>query len=235
MIRALLSVLLWTSLPLPAAPFSALPYVHMDFGHFFRLAQCQAKCTEKYGELASMTLLDGTERRFFNVSNNDYFACDRGCSHGRLFTKKHARSPTETPYKDGQMFWIQAESDGGSGGQGPIEAVRVLCVRPSGDRFGESLTARVGAQLRTEFLAPVRFVVQWKQTAFPEDGQRLDTKWITGSVEQSPVFEVDQLQPGVFYRFQVIPVGPAGRLGKGVLSDWLQIPSNGEYSFQSSK
>ena len=54
--------------------FSALPYVHIDFGHFFRLAQCQAKCTEKFGVLSSRTLLDGTERRFFNTSNEEYLS-----------------------------------------------------------------------------------------------------------------------------------------------------------------
>ena len=52
--------------------FEALPYVHIDFAHYFRLAQCQAKCTEKYGVVATRTLLDGTERRFFNVTNDEF-------------------------------------------------------------------------------------------------------------------------------------------------------------------
>lgn len=179
--------------------FSALPYVHIDFGHFFRLAQCQAKCTEKFGELTSRTLLDGTERRFFNVSNDEYlsvsvcwlssdqygFQCDRGCAHGRLLTKKHTRSPMETAYKDGQAFWLQSETDNGSNGQGPIEAVDILCLQPSGETtngFLDSLTTRLGTKLKSDFLAPARFIVQWKQMSVLEGGQRLDTKWITGSV-----------------------------------------------------
>ena len=72
-IRLSFSLILVSLFP-SVTSFSALPYVHIDFGHFFRLAQCQAKCTEKFGELASRTLLDGTERRFFNVSNEQYIS-----------------------------------------------------------------------------------------------------------------------------------------------------------------
>ena len=113
------------------------------------------------------------------------FQCERGCAHGRMLTKKHTRSPMETAYKDGQAFWLQSETDNGSSGQGPIESVDVLCLRPSGEStegFLDSLTARLGAKLKIDFLAPVRFIVQWKQMAVLEGGQRLDTKWITGSV-----------------------------------------------------
>lgn len=29
--------------------FQVLPYVHIDYEHYYRLAQCQAQCTEKVG------------------------------------------------------------------------------------------------------------------------------------------------------------------------------------------
>ena len=79
-----------------------------------------------------------------------------------------------------------------------------------------------------------------------------ETKWITASVsflliiplkslrvefkiEELPVMRVEQLQPGIFYQFLVTAVGPNGRLGKGVSSDWLQAPSIGSSTYQPSK
>lgn len=54
-------------------------------------------------------------------------------------------------------------------------------------------------------------------------------------MEKLPVLEVEQLQPGVFYKFQITAVGPQGRLGKGVLSEWLSVPTTGDSSFEPSE
>uniref|UniRef100_A0A914YJ28 Fibronectin type-III domain-containing protein n=1 Tax=Panagrolaimus superbus TaxID=310955 RepID=A0A914YJ28_9BILA len=59
-----------------------------------------------------------------------------------------------------------------------------------------------------------------------------ETKWITASIEELPIMKVEQLQPGIFYQFMITAVGPNGRIGKGVSSDWLQAPSIGSTGIQ---
>ncbi|VDM73422.1 unnamed protein product [Strongylus vulgaris] len=51
--------------------FTVLPYIQIDYAHYFRLAQCQAKCTQKYGVLSDRTLLDGSVEEFLDTSNED--------------------------------------------------------------------------------------------------------------------------------------------------------------------
>lgn len=46
--------------------------------------------------------------------------------------------------------------------------------------------------------------------------------------------KVEQLQSGVFYQFMITAVGPNGRMGKGVASDWLQAPSIASTGLQPS-
>uniref|UniRef100_A0A7E4V7G0 Fibronectin type-III domain-containing protein n=1 Tax=Panagrellus redivivus TaxID=6233 RepID=A0A7E4V7G0_PANRE len=214
-----------------ADSFEVLPYVHIDFAFYFRLAQCQAKCTEKYGSVANRELLDGTERRFFNISSDEYQWCDRGCSHGRIFTKKQSRgaSTTSTAFKDGQTFWLNSATDNGTQGASPIEAIDVICVNPSmtdvDSGFVDSLSAKLVARTKPDFVAPIKYIVQWKQMTLIRGGVTDETKWITAAIEDSPLLVAEQLQPGIFYQFLITAVGPVGRLGAAVASDWLQAPS----------
>uniref|UniRef100_A0AC34F295 Fibronectin type-III domain-containing protein n=1 Tax=Panagrolaimus sp. ES5 TaxID=591445 RepID=A0AC34F295_9BILA len=217
--------------------FEALPYVHIDFAHYFRLAQCQAKCTEKYGIVATRQLLDGTERRYFNVTNDEFIWCDRGCTHGRIFTKKQSRSAQVTAaFKDGQTFWINSATDNGTDGKSIIEAVEVLCINPaisdSVTGFVDSLTAKIAGIVKTDFVAPVRYIAQWKQMILLRGGISEETKWITASIEELPIMKVEQLQPGIFYQFMITAIGPNGRIGKGIASDWLHAPSIGSTGLQ---
>lgn len=53
-------------------------------------------------------------------------------------------------------------------------------------------------------------------------------------IEELPIMKVEQLQPGIFYQFMITAVGPNGRLGKGVASEWLQAPSISSTGLQPS-
>ncbi|VDL68201.1 unnamed protein product [Nippostrongylus brasiliensis] len=55
-----------------AATFVLVPYIQIDYAHYVHLAQCQAKCTEKYGVLNKRNLLDGSTEEYFDVHNTDY-------------------------------------------------------------------------------------------------------------------------------------------------------------------
>ncbi|KAH7700511.1 Protein C16B8.4, partial [Aphelenchoides avenae] len=90
--------------------FEVLPYVHIDYAYYNRLAQCQAKCTEKYGTMASRRLLDGRTRQFFDTASEAYRMCELGCSHTRILSAKHARSLADA-FKDGQEFWKASGRD----------------------------------------------------------------------------------------------------------------------------
>lgn len=66
----------------------------------------------------------------------------------------------------------------------PIESVRVLCMNAAqSDRTGylDNYEASVAIATKPDFIAPVRYLVQWKQrTAGQKHAD--ETGWITGSV-----------------------------------------------------
>ena len=119
--------------------------------------------------------------------NPPLFQCDRGCSHGRIFTKKQSRSAQITAaFKDGQTFWINSATDNGTDGKSIIDSVEILCINPSiSDSvtgFVDSLTAKIAGIIKADFVAPVRYIVQWKQMVLLRGGISEETKWITASV-----------------------------------------------------
>ncbi|KAI6233974.1 Fibronectin type-III domain-containing protein [Aphelenchoides fujianensis] len=234
------------------AGFQVLPYVHIDYEHFYRLAQCQAQCTEKYGTVAYRRRLDGSTRAFFNVSNAQYGLCQAGCANARHSTKRaHSRSVADA-FKDGQQFWLKAadlpppqgQRRAGAGAttsasnspseRSPIAALKLLCLRaaspPEGavgylDGFEALATA---LPHKVEFIAPVRYLVQWKQRVpLGKDGQFDETKWISAAIESDATFTVEGIQPGVHYRFMVTVIGVSGRMGAGVSSEWIEAPALG--------
>uniref|UniRef100_A0A914D8R9 Fibronectin type-III domain-containing protein n=1 Tax=Acrobeloides nanus TaxID=290746 RepID=A0A914D8R9_9BILA len=91
--------------------------------------------------------------------------------------------------------------------------------------FLDSFQALLTAELKPDFMAPVRYIIQWKQISPAKSLTGSETKWITSSIENSNTFKVEGLQPGVKYRFMITTISPSGKIGKGIHSDWLEIPS----------
>ncbi|VDN21336.1 unnamed protein product [Cylicostephanus goldi] len=226
-----------------ATAFTVLPYIQIDYAHYFRLAQCQAKCTQKYGILSSRVLLDGSLEEFLDTQNADCKACESGCHQHR---RSHGRGPPhhgKTPTDDGLKFWGESKADTAKVGSTLVSSVQLLCQNPSIDEeFGESSEGLVSISLLrsagpTRFAcniqssqhsksATVGFVVQWKQRT-QAMGYYDETQWITASVESDTLLKIKGLIPGVQYRFKVTAVGPSGRLGEAVDSTWTEISSSG--------
>ncbi|KAI6181844.1 hypothetical protein M3Y98_00872800 [Aphelenchoides besseyi] len=237
----------------PTSGFQVLPYVHIDYEHYYRLAQCQAQCTEKYATVQHRRRLDGSIRASFNVSNSLYSQCQTGCANARVSTKRaHSRSVSDA-FKDGQLFWQKAAEPPPPVGQrrgpttsatstvlterSPISTLKLLCLKPAstsstpGDSVGyldgyEALATAIPHKI--EFLAPVRYLIQWKQRVpLGKDSQFDETKWITAAIESDLTFTIEGIQPGVQYRFMITVIGTTGRLGSGVLSEWIEAPPLG--------
>ncbi|EYC01929.1 hypothetical protein Y032_0103g3545 [Ancylostoma ceylanicum] len=199
-----------------------LPYIQIDYAHYFRLAQCQAKCTQKYGVPTTRHLLDGSIQEHLDVRNSACKDCETGCGHHRRLHGRGPRGPAKSPMDDGLRFWAESSADTAKTGSTLVSSVELLCQNPSLDEeFGESSEGLLSILLLRPSGA-TRFIIQWKHriqglVAYEE------TQWITASVEPDTLFKVNGLVPGVQYRFMVTAVGPAGRLGETVASPWTEI------------
>ncbi|VDL80952.1 unnamed protein product [Nippostrongylus brasiliensis] len=91
--------------------FTVLPYIQIDYAHYFHLAQCQAKCAEKYGTPSSRQLLDGSAEDFLNVRNANCEACDSGCHQHRRANGKAQKS--KVAIIDGHRFWNESSAETG--------------------------------------------------------------------------------------------------------------------------
>ncbi|KAI6206288.1 hypothetical protein M3Y94_00891700 [Aphelenchoides besseyi] len=237
----------------PTSGFQVLPYVHIDYEHYYRLSQCQAQCTEKYATVQHRRRLDGSTRASFNVSNSLYSQCQTGCANARLSTKRANSRSVSDAFKDGQLFWQKAAEPPPPVGQrrgptvsatstvvterSPISTLKLLCLKPAstsstpGDSVGyldgyEALATAIPHKI--EFLAPVRYLIQWKQRVpLGKESQFDETKWITAAIESDLTFTIEGIQPGVQYRFMITVIGTTGRLGNGVLSEWIEAPPLG--------
>uniref|UniRef100_A0A0K0CV40 Fibronectin type-III domain-containing protein n=1 Tax=Angiostrongylus cantonensis TaxID=6313 RepID=A0A0K0CV40_ANGCA len=192
--------------------FPMLPYIQIDYAHYFRLAQCQAMCTQKYGILTSRQLLDGTSEEFLSIHNAECEACESGChQHRRLHARGSSRVLSQnSPMHDGLRYWAASSADSAKAGSTVVLSVHLLCQNSVLDEeFGESVEGFLSISLIRP-VGPTRFVVQWKQ--------RTEMK---GHYE-----EIRGLIPGLQYRFMVTAVGTNGRLGDTITSPWTEISNN---------
>ncbi|KAE9419731.1 hypothetical protein Angca_001043, partial [Angiostrongylus cantonensis] len=205
--------------------FTVLPYIQIDYAHYFRLAQCLAKCMQKYGVPSTHHLLDGSIEEFLDVRNKDAEACDSGCHQHRRVHRKGQPGLTMNSITDGQRFWAESSAKSARVGSTVISSVELICQNPSPDEeFGVSAEGFVSVSLLRPSGA-IRFIVQWKQRT-QVMGFYDESQWITSSVESNTFFKVNGLIPGVQYRFMVTAVGPSGRIGDTVSSSWTEILSN---------
>ncbi|RCN46499.1 fibronectin type III domain protein [Ancylostoma caninum] len=217
------------------AAFTVVPYIQIDYAHYFRLAQCRAKCTQKYGVPSTRVLLDGSVEEYLDVQNSACESCESGCHQHRRAHGRGPRGPSKIPTDDGLRFWAESSADMGAvltvrrlakAGSTLVSSVQLLCQNPSLDEeFGESSEGLVSISLLRPS-GPTRFVVQWKQRTHAM-GYYDESQWITASVESDTVFKVKGLIPGVQYRFMVTAVGPAGRLGETISSSWTEASNIG--------
>ncbi|CAB3410249.1 unnamed protein product [Caenorhabditis bovis] len=203
--------------------FVVLPYVQIDYSHFFRLAQCKAKCFEKYSYPNNRVLLDGTtEERF--VENEDTDICISGClqfQHRRDMKRANVTGPA----LHGAKFWMESSANSGKIGSSPVSTVELLCQMPSSTpEFLDSFEGIIGIT-KTRPAGPIQFVVQWKQRSYAL-GYYDESQWITASVESDNHIKVDGLIPGVQYKFLITVIGPNGKLGDTIQSEWAEISSN---------
>ncbi|VDO63326.1 unnamed protein product [Heligmosomoides polygyrus] len=182
-----------TSLLPIAVAFTVLPYIQIDYAHYFHLAQCQAKCTEKYGVLKTRTLLDGSTEEFLNTHNAECEECESGCHQHRRLHGRGPRVPTSSPLHHGLRFWAESSADSAKIGSAVVSTVQFICQSPIvDDEFGETVEGFVGiALLRPS--GPTRYIVQWKQRTTQYD----ETQWITASIEPDTFVKVQGLMPAV--------------------------------------
>ncbi|CAJ0934666.1 unnamed protein product, partial [Mesorhabditis belari] len=209
--------------------FTVVPYIQIDFAHYFRLAQCQAKCSEKYGILSKKALNDGSMEEYFNVSEEEAKFCEMGCQQNRR--SKKLNKEAKEALIDGIRFWGESAANSSKVGSNPLASVQLLCQTSASieSDFDESITGRLGLVVKRGAIAPTRYIIQWRQRTFTM-GFYDETQWITASIEHSTLVFIDGMIPGVQYRFQVTAVGPTGKLGDVVMSDWTEAISLKEQS-----
>uniref|UniRef100_A0A0K0DEV3 Fibronectin type-III domain-containing protein n=1 Tax=Angiostrongylus cantonensis TaxID=6313 RepID=A0A0K0DEV3_ANGCA len=161
--------------------FTVLPYIQIDYAHYFRLAQCLAKCMQKYGVPSTHHLLDGSIEEFLDVRNKDAEACDSGCHQHRRVHRKGQLGLTMNSITDGQRFWAESSAKSGLVGSTVISSVELICQNPSPDEeFGVSAEGFVSVSLLRPSGA-IRFIVQWKQRTqvmgFYDESQWITSQW----------------------------------------------------------
>uniref|UniRef100_A0A914ZL04 Fibronectin type-III domain-containing protein n=1 Tax=Parascaris univalens TaxID=6257 RepID=A0A914ZL04_PARUN len=208
--------------------FAVLPYVQIDFVHYFRLAQCEAKCTQKYGISTKRRLHDGSFIEFTAITDDNGKFCELGCHRRRTYSKKVARS-VKKPLEDGARFWSESSPHAGRSGASPISAVRMGCMNVApGEEAGleDNIEGIVFVDMIEHNAIPIRYIIQWKQRVYVR-GAFEESGWITASIEPETSFKVEGMVPNVQYRFLVTVVGPDGRVGSPVMSEWVEALSLG--------
>ncbi|VDN19837.1 unnamed protein product [Gongylonema pulchrum] len=224
-----ISVLILLFAATPKA-FTVLPYVQIDFVHYFRLAQCDAKCAEKYGKLVKRRLNDGTFIEYYGSDGQEYRLCTAGCNRRRTVSRRDYNG-TGNALSNGIQFWMDTNAYAGRTENSPIRSVRVGCMDLGSvehDDYEDTIEGLIFVDLDEQHRHPTRYIVQWKQRTY--DGSPTEENgWITASIESKPTFKVEGMVPSMQYRFMVTAVGPSGRFGGPVMSDWAQsLPAEEE-------
>lgn len=210
--------------------FTVLPYVQIDFVHYFRLAQCDAKCAEKYGKPIKRRLNDGTFIEYYGNEEEYYKLCTAGCNRHRTVSRRE-NNGTKNALATGMQFWMDTNAYAGRTENSPIRSVRLGCmdVKQSIDHndFEDIIEGLVFVDVSELQQQPIRYIVQWKQRTY--DGSPMEENgWITASIETEPIIRVEGMVPSMQYRFMVTAIGPGGRMGGPIMSDWAQSLSVNE-------
>ncbi|GMT05396.1 hypothetical protein PENTCL1PPCAC_27570, partial [Pristionchus entomophagus] len=218
------TVLLLFLLSTTVSSFVILPYVQIDYAYYFRLAQCQAKCTQKYGHTGKRLLNDGSAIEQWDNGKEDMQQCALGCEQPRKGVR--ARSLPSARI-DGAKFWDQSAAAAiaeKSSSSSPISRVSLLCqnVAPiEKGSFADSIEGLIGVEM-AKHVGPVRLLLQWKHRQVVQGIVIDGGVSITASIESEPIFKVEGMQPGTQYQFTITAIGPNGKLGESVSSQWAE-------------
>ncbi|KAL3115768.1 hypothetical protein niasHT_007773 [Heterodera trifolii] len=237
----------------PFVAFELLPFMQIDNQFYLRLAQCQAKCAEKYGISDSIRSLDGNLRPFFNWSSPLVELCHVGCLDSDIppvASQQQSpgtdQNPSSLAFRQGQLFFRQTAPGNPFLASASIASeLQILRVRPL---CSQRLSSPEGLLKSTPFSAvmaidmakeggrrteqPLRFVIQWRRKVRgtqisaeteEEEQQTKESKWITASIEFDRTFHVTGIRAGHFHQFSVQLVSPLGPVGPPVRSHWLNF------------
>ncbi|VDN07340.1 unnamed protein product [Thelazia callipaeda] len=201
-----MSALIITAATLKA--FTVLPYMQIDFIHYLRLAQCDAKCAEK------------VVIKYSYIISED---CVIGCNRQQKTTLRQ-KNLTENVLRTGMQFWRDTNAYANLLDQSPIDRARLGCF----DTWQEysdieaSAEGLIFVELKNMPRTPIRYIVQWKAKSFGGTSNN-NKHWITASIESEPIIKVDGMLASLQYKFLITAVDPSGRLGSGVTTDWIKL------------
>ncbi|KAL3990580.1 hypothetical protein ACH3XW_32355 [Acanthocheilonema viteae] len=123
------------------------------------------------------------------------------------------------------QFWMDTNAYASRTEYSPIKSVQLGCMNVvtshEPNDFEDTVDGLVFVNINETVKYPIRYIVQWKQRTY--DGSPTEENgWITASIESEPIFKVEGMVPVMQYRFMVTAVGPGGRLGGPIMSNWAQ-------------
>uniref|UniRef100_A0A0R3RYP7 Fibronectin type-III domain-containing protein n=1 Tax=Elaeophora elaphi TaxID=1147741 RepID=A0A0R3RYP7_9BILA len=150
--------------------------------------------------------------------------CIAGCNRRRI-TARRERNGTTNALMTGMQFWMDTNAYASRTEHSPIKSVQLGCMdtvtSPEANDFEDTIEGLIFVNINETEQHPIRYIVQWKQRTY--DGSPTgENGWITASIESEPIFKVKGMLPVMQYKFMVTAVGPGGRLGGPVMSDWAQ-------------
>ncbi|KAM3727892.1 Cell adhesion molecule Dscam2 [Dirofilaria immitis] len=205
--------------------FTVLPYVQIDFVHYFRLAQCDAKCAEKYSKSIKRRLNDGTFVKYYGNDGEHYKLCVAGCNRRRMISRRE-KNGTTNALSMGMKFWMDTNAYASRTENSPIKSVQLGCMdivtSHEHNDFEDTIEGLIFMNINETEQYPIRYIVQWKQRTY--DGSPTEENgWITASIESEPIFKVEGMIPVMQYRFMITAIGPGGRMGGPIMSNWAQL------------
>ncbi|VDN92053.1 unnamed protein product [Brugia pahangi] len=178
----------------------------------------------QYSKSIKRRLNDGTFIKYYGNDGDHYKLCITGCNRRRM-TARREKNGTTNALMAGMQFWMDTNAYASRTDHSPIKSVQLGCmdVVTSQDvnDFEDTIEGLVFVNTNETEQYPIRYIVQWKQRTY--DGSPTgENGWITASIESEPIFKVEGMIPMMQYRFMVTAVGPGGRLGGPIMSNWAQ-------------
>ncbi|KAF7639369.1 hypothetical protein Mgra_00001037 [Meloidogyne graminicola] len=230
--------------------FEAIPFLQIDYNFYLKLAQCEAKCSEKFSSINKLN------NDFIQLNNQEQIIgesslilqniCQQGCldfDSPLPPTIHQINTQPNNAFILGQQFFKQqllVNNSTSSSFFNFFGIIRPLCVQktiinnnsPSSTYSQEKFEAfLIFENLNEDNLKEsnnFRYVVRWRRRPiinenYIEEKEEEEPQWITASIESSPRFKVSSLRPGLLYQFQVQQVSPNGIQIPAVISEWIDF------------
>uniref|UniRef100_A0A1I7V8N0 Fibronectin type-III domain-containing protein n=1 Tax=Loa loa TaxID=7209 RepID=A0A1I7V8N0_LOALO len=150
--------------------------------------------------------------------------CVAGCNRRRI-TVRREKNGTTNALTAGMQFWMDTNAYASRTEHSPIKNVQLGCMdvvtSQEHNNFEDTIEGLIFININETEQYPIRYIIQWKQRTY--DGSITgENGWITASIESEPIIKVEGMIPIMQYRFMVTAVGPGGRLGGPIMSNWAQ-------------